>query len=330
MIIAQAKNRIFRKAENFKHDTKRNINRSFQNAWTGNWGGVGLMTRVRIYSVSNGVKSTTIYTELQNATHVGVVSNWSIPLSAILAFKSGNTVSVRDKFIVEIDWWAQSNLGGSSGGAAGAQIRLSEIRIVKGVKTPALKTDALQIGSTAVAGGFVGTDVGFDDAALRIGGHLLPKKDDTYSIGENNAVYSGNIARWDNIFATNGTIQTSDRRDKTEISGSDLGLDFIKSLRPVSYKWLDSEGNAKRRTHYGLLAQEVSSSLSTYGKSTTDFAGITTGSSGYSYNPSGSDWEVYNPWGLRYHQFISPLIKSIQELSDEVQSLKQQISGSNG
>ena len=37
----RAKNRILRKAENFKHDTKRNINRSFQNAWTG-LGKIGL------------------------------------------------------------------------------------------------------------------------------------------------------------------------------------------------------------------------------------------------------------------------------------------------
>ena len=37
----RAKNRILRKAENFKHDTKRNINRSLQNAWTG-LGKIGL------------------------------------------------------------------------------------------------------------------------------------------------------------------------------------------------------------------------------------------------------------------------------------------------
>jgi len=37
----KAKNRIIRKAENLKHDTKRNINRSLQNAWTG-LGKVGL------------------------------------------------------------------------------------------------------------------------------------------------------------------------------------------------------------------------------------------------------------------------------------------------
>ena len=37
----KAKNRIIRKAENLKHDTKRNINRSLQNAWTG-LGKIGL------------------------------------------------------------------------------------------------------------------------------------------------------------------------------------------------------------------------------------------------------------------------------------------------
>ena len=37
----KAKNRIIRKAENLKHDTKRNINRSFQNVWTG-LGKIGL------------------------------------------------------------------------------------------------------------------------------------------------------------------------------------------------------------------------------------------------------------------------------------------------
>ena len=37
----RAKNRIIRKAENLKHDTKRNINRSLQNAWTG-LGKIGL------------------------------------------------------------------------------------------------------------------------------------------------------------------------------------------------------------------------------------------------------------------------------------------------
>jgi len=96
-------------------------------------------------------------------------------------------------------------------------------------------------------------------------------------------------------------------------------------LRPVSYKFkdvpaeIDDSGSVisyktGSRTHYGLIAQELSSSLSGFGKTTLDFAGITTGSL----------------MGLRYTELISPMIKAIQELSDEVNQLKIELSQSRG
>jgi len=45
--------------------------------------------------------------------------------------------------------------------------------------------------------------------------------------------------RWSAIWAANWTIQTSDRRQKTDITESTLWLDFISKLNPVSYKWLN-------------------------------------------------------------------------------------------
>ena len=43
-------------------------------------------------------------------------------------------------------------------------------------------------------------------------------------------------------YATNGTIQTSDSRlSKQEVVTSVLGIDFIKALRPVSYKWIEGK-----------------------------------------------------------------------------------------
>ena len=44
--------------------------------------------------------------------------------------------------------------------------------------------------------------------------------------------------RYDDVYATNGTIQTSDSRLKQEVVTSVLGIDFIKALRPVSYNGL--------------------------------------------------------------------------------------------
>jgi trimeric autotransporter adhesin len=37
--------------------------------------------------------------------------------------------------------------------------------------------------------------------------------------------------RWQAVYAVNGTIQTSDRRQKTDITEALLGSDFIKTLK---------------------------------------------------------------------------------------------------
>jgi hypothetical protein len=61
---------------------------------------------------------------------------------------------------------------------------------------------------------------------------IKPGADDAYDIGTSSL-------RWDDIFATNGTINTSDERRKDNIADSSLGLDFVNALRPVKYKWKD-------------------------------------------------------------------------------------------
>jgi hypothetical protein len=140
---------------------------------------------------------------------------------------------------------------------------------------------------------------------------LYPDLDDQYDCG-----ISGN--RWDDIWATNNVINTSDERKKTTISGSDLGLDFINELNPVSYKlkdydWqheitthsgtftTDSGTKTHHRRHYGLIAQDVEATLSGIGKDTEDFAGFIRD-------------EETDFYGIRYNEFIAPMIKAIQEL----------------
>ena len=162
---------------------------------------------------------------------------------------------------------------------------------------------------------------------------------------------------WDELYADNFNNQ-SDERIKEHISGSELGLDFINSLRAVQYNFKSSN---KKRTRYGLIAQEVSESLGQFGKTTADFKGLNTGSSkiaNYESNfnkpiseivSSGSHYHCYDLegtgsgeitqewvdteisssiWTLTYTEFIAPLIKSVQELSAKVTELENQISGS--
>ena len=135
-----------------------------------------------------------------------------------------------------------------------------------------------------------------------------PATDDAIDIGD--ATH-----RFDDIFATNGTINTSDKNQKNTILESDLGLDFINRLKPKSYKW-----NSKTRTHYGLISQDIESVLSDISKETKDFAGFI--KSPKDIDDKNNTEFVY---GLRYNEFISPMIKAIQEQQTIIEDLKARI-----
>jgi hypothetical protein len=179
-------------------------------------------------------------------------------------------------------------------------------------------------------------------ARITSAGNTRPGADNAYSLGEPSF-------RWSVVYAATGTINTSDERAKLDFAPT-LGLDFIAALEPVSYRYkngktvidqvedgteevpavLDEEGNEVTpattkpkyksvervvegtRRHHGLKAQQVKSTLDKFG---VDFAG----------------WVLENPddpnsgQGLRYDQFIAPLIKAVQELSAQNAALTDRI-----
>lgn len=115
---------------------------------------------------------------------------------------------------------------------------------------------------------------------------------------------SGN--RWDNIYAQNGTIQTSDRKQKKGIKPlTKKALDFIMSLKPVSF--LMRKGTSNRR-HWGLVAQDVEESMNDLGIASEGFAGFVKDEEGR--------------YGLRYEEFIAPLIYAVQDLTHRVEKLE--------
>jgi hypothetical protein len=134
-----------------------------------------------------------------------------------------------------------------------------------------------------------------------------PLADDSNDLGRLNN-------RWDDIYATNGTIQTSDVSDKTSIEDTDLGLNFVSQLNPRKYKLMNGESN---RTHYGLIAQEVKTVLDNNNISTSDFAPYIEGEIFDTNNQGTGEYKT----GLRYTEFISILIKAIQELEQRIEQL---------
>ena len=134
-------------------------------------------------------------------------------------------------------------------------------------------------------------------------GHFIPVSSGSYDMGS-----TGRRVR--TFYAVN-SLNTSDRNLKNTITESDLGLDFICKLKPVSYKWNQNEGESlDTKTHYGLISQDVEKVIIETGKTLDDFGAID--------KPDG------DPMGLSYNEFISPLIKAIQDLKSEINNLQQE------
>lgn len=110
------------------------------------------------------------------------------------------------------------------------------------------------------------------------------------------------LRRWEEIYAKNPTINTSDPKHKKHVKDCDLGLGFVMSLRPVSFQWRVEAQGAR---HYGFLGDEVLEALQ--GRS---FAGVV---------------EAQGGIGIRYTELISPLVKAIQEQQAQIESLKVEV-----
>ena len=129
------------------------------------------------------------------------------------------------------------------------------------------------------------------------------------AIGEGAIVNASNKVRIGN--ANIGVIEgqvaftnASDKRLKKDIKTLDVGLDFIMRLNPVSYHMKDFNDG---KLNWGFLAQDIESLVG-------DENAILT---------IGGDAE--RTLGLRYTDFIAPLVKAVQEQQKLIAELKEQI-----
>lgn len=146
---------------------------------------------------------------------------------------------------------------------------------------------------------------------------------------------SSNISyRWRNIYATNGTIQTSDRTKKTNINSLEAQKvqAFIHGLNPVSYKMIDGTSG---RTHYGLIAQDVEELMNALNMDSSDFAGFIKSPKKTIKYEDENGTKLENPieevieneydYALRYDEFIAPLIKVVQEQQKTIENQQKEI-----
>jgi len=114
-----------------------------------------------------------------------------------------------------------------------------------------------------------------------------------------------------------GYIVPSDRRLKKDIKDTDLGLDFIEHLRPVSYRF--KTGNIALR--YGFIAQELEQALP---PELQDM--VEKNDQNHGLFLVGRDDDTDRFYHVDYSELISPVVKSIQQLKstdDAVQKKEQ-------
>ena len=115
--------------------------------------------------------------------------------------------------------------------------------------------------------GHVDTGLGFQTST---GDAIIPQRVDNQS-GRDDAIDLGNGSfRFDDIFATNTSITTSDQNEKQDIASiTTKELNVAKKLSALfkTFRWKSkvTEKGDKARTHTGIIAQEVQSAFNEEG-----------------------------------------------------------------
>jgi hypothetical protein len=148
------------------------------------------------------------------------------------------------------------------------------------------------------------------------------------AIGYSTLVDASNKVRMGNTSVTSiggqvGWTTFSDERVKQDVKENVPGLAFIKQLQPVTYHFniskenelLGKKDSTQWKSKYdiekiqftGLIAQEVDAAAQ---KINYEFSGVD---------------KTGKIWGLRYAEFVVPLVKAVQELSKENDELKARL-----
>ena len=150
-------------------------------------------------------------------------------------------------------------------------------------------------------------------------------------------------SKWRAVFATNGTIQTSDRRLKHDIKTiDDKYIALFNVLKPIQYMM-----NSGDRIHIGFISQDVEEAMQVVGLSDLEFAGFCKDKKqkeveikGTYIDENGEEKEKIdyryedvldedgNPeyeYSLRYEEFIALNTRMIQDLMKTVEAQNKRI-----
>ena len=142
------------------------------------------------------------------------------------------------------------------------------------------RKDGTTVGSIGVAaGGGAGApyicNAQSGNSGLYFAGRIQPT-DHTGNSSDNTVDLGSSTFRFDDIYATNGTIQTSDRNEKQDIAAltaTEMLVAARISAMFKTFRWIDKVAdNPNARTHTGIIAQDVQQAFTDEGLDAGDYS----------------------------------------------------------
>jgi len=186
------------------------------------------------------------------------------------------------------------------------------------------------VGAIGIAGGvrpyFSRSSVG----GISIGGADVFPATTTGSANDDTLDLGSASARWDDVYATNGTIQTSDENEKQQIASlTSAEITAAKAISKLfkTFKWNSSvtENGDNARTHTGVIAQQVETAMTDAGLDAGDYAFFI--STDWYVDADGNEVEAdavgaiaKNRKGIRYPELLSFIGAATEQRLTDIES----------
>jgi hypothetical protein len=174
------------------------------------------------------------------------------------------------------------------------------------------RKDGTTVGSIGTSGGttYIG---GYQNAGLYFNGttDFRPWNTSTQANLDNSVDLGSSSARFDDIYATNGTIQTSDANEKQDIEAlseaeTRVAVAAKGLLRKFRWRSAVEEKGDEARVHFGIIAQDLQAAFEAEGLDAGDYAMFI-----HSTWTDEETGEERSRMGVRYSELLAFIIAAI-------------------
>ena len=177
-----------------------------------------------------------------------------------------------------------------------------------------LKKDGTTVGGLLSRASLVSSivlDPRTNGAGLSGGSYVIYPTDESGVPTDNLVDLGGTLARWDDVYATNGTIQTSDANEKQdieELSEAERRVAVAAKGLLRKFRWISSveEKGDDARIHFGIIAQDLQAAFEAEGLDAGRYAMFI-----HSTWTDEETGEERSRMGVRYSELLAFIIASI-------------------